>query len=227
MRILVIEDEKHLNKAISEMLSKFATVDSIRDGEEAMNQVEQDIYDVIILDLMLPKVDGFKILEKIRRFTKAPVLILTAKDNVSDKVEGLKLGADDYMTKPFYRDELIARVNALLRRSSDTFETLQLIFLDMKFDVSKKTVTIKDEPLEIYGKSYDILEYLVKNKDIIVTKEQLFNRVWGFESDTIWSVVEVYVSNLRKILKKYDYHIYLKTLRNVGYMWSEKEKDQN
>ncbi len=227
MRILVIEDEKHLNKAISKMLSKFATVDSIRDGEEAMNQVEQDIYDVIILDLMLPKVDGFKILEKIRRFTKAPVLILTAKDNVSDKVEGLKLGADDYMTKPFYRDELIARVNALLRRSSDTFETLQLIFLDMKFDVSKKTVTIKDEPLEIYGKSYDILEYLVKNKDIIVTKEQLFNRVWGFESDTIWSVVEVYVSNLRKILKKYDYHIYLKTLRNVGYMWSEKEKDQN
>lgn len=227
MRILVIEDEKHLNKAISEMLSKFATVDSIRDGEEAMNQVEQDIYDVIILDLMLPKVDGFKILEKIRRFTKAPVLILTAKDNVFDKVEGLKLGADDYMTKPFYRDELIARVNALLRRSSDTFETLQLIFLDMKFDVSKKTVTIKDEPLEIYGKSYDILEYLVKNKDIIVTKEQLFNRVWGFESDTIWSVVEVYVSNLRKILKKYDYHIYLKTLRNVGYMWSEKEKDQN
>lgn len=227
MRILVIEDEKHLNKAISEMLSKFSTVDSIRDGEEAMNQVEQDIYDVIILDLMLPKVDGFKILEKIRRFTKAPVLILTAKDNVSDKVEGLKLGADDYMTKPFYRDELIARVNALLRRSSDTFETLQLIFSDMKFDVSKKTVTIKDEPLEIYGKSYDILEYLVKNKDIIVTKEQLFNRVWGFESDTIWSVVEVYVSNLRKILKKYDYHIYLKTLRNVGYMWSEKEKDQN
>ncbi|MGI6710691.1 MAG: response regulator transcription factor [Bacilli bacterium] len=227
MRILVIEDEKHLNKAISEMLSKFATVDSIRDGEEAMTQVEQDIYDVIVLDLMLPKVDGFKILEKIRRFTKAPVLILTAKDNISDKVEGLKLGADDYMTKPFYRDELIARINALLRRSSNTFETLQLIFLDMKFDVSKKTVTINDEPLEIYGKNYDILEYLVKNKDIIVTKEQLFNRVWGFESDTIWSVVEVYVSNLRKILKKYNYHIYLKTLRNVGYMWSEKEKEQN
>lgn len=221
----MIEDEKHLNKAISEMLSKFATVDSIRDGEEAMNQVEQDIYDAIILDLMLPKVDGFKILEKIRRFSKAPVLILTAKDNISDKVEGLKLGADDYMTKPFYRDELIARVNALLRRSNNSFETLQLNFLDMKFDVSKKTVFIKEEQLEIYGKSYDILEYLVKNSEVIVTKEQLFNRVWGFESDTIWSVVEVYVSNLRKALKKYDYHLYLKTLRNVGYMWSEKEKE--
>ena len=93
----------------------------------------------------------------------------------------------------------------------------------LKFDISQKKVTINDEPLELTGKSYDILEYLIRNNDIIITKEQLFNRIWGFESETIWSVVEVYVSNIRKTLKKYDYHIYLKTLRNVGYMWSEKE----
>ena len=96
-------------------------------------------------------------------------------------------------------------------------------FKEMKFDISQKKVTINNESLDISGKSYDILEYLVRNKDIIITKEQLFNRIWGFESETIWSVVEVYVSNIRKVLKKYDYHIYLKTLRNVGYMWSEKE----
>ena len=149
--------------------------------------------------------------------------MLTAKDSVSDKVKGLKLGADDYMTKPFYRDELIARVNALLRRYNNNFNGFQVVFKDLKFDLSQKKVTINDEVLEITGKSYDILEYLVRNKDIIITKEQLFNRIWGFESETIWSVVEVYVSNIRKLLKKYDYHIYLKTLRNVGYMWSEKE----
>jgi two-component system response regulator CiaR len=149
--------------------------------------------------------------------------MLTAKDGIADKVKGLKLGADDYMTKPFYRDELIARVNALLRRYNNSFDGFQVTFKKLKFDISQKKVTINDEPLELTGKSYDILEYLVRNKDIIITKEQLFNRIWGFESETIWSVVEVYVSNIRKLLKKYDYHIYLKTLRNVGYMWSEKE----
>lgn len=223
MKILVVEDDKYLNKAICEMLKNIATTKSIYDGDEAMYAVEQNIYDLIILDIMLPNVDGFTILKKIREVGTTPVIMLTAKDGVSDKVKGLKLGADDYMTKPFYRDELIARVNALLRRYNNSFDGFQICFKDLKFDISQKKVSIKDEVLELTGKSYDILEYLVRNKDIIITKEQLFNRVWGFESETIWSVVEVYVSNIRKILKKYDYHIYLKTLRNVGYMWSEKE----
>ena len=223
MKILIVEDDKHLNKAISEMLKNIAETTSIYDGEDAMYAVEQNIYDLIILDVMLPKVDGFTILRKIREVGTIPVIMLTAKDGVSDKVKGLKLGADDYMTKPFYRDELIARVNALLRRYNNSFDGFQVMFKNLKFDISQKKVTINDEVLELSGKSYDILEYLVRNKDIIITKEQLFNRIWGFESETIWSVVEVYVSNIRKLLKKYDYHIYLKTLRNVGYMWSEKE----
>ena len=223
MKILIIEDDKHLNKAICEMLKNIAETTPIYDGENAMYAVEQNIYDLIILDVMLPHVDGFTILKKIRDVGTTPVIMLTAKDSVSDKVKGLKLGADDYITKPFYRDELIARVNALLRRYNNNFNGFQIIFKDLKFDLSQKKVTINDQTLEITGKSYDILEYLVRNKDIIITKEQLFNRIWGFESETIWSVVEVYVSNIRKTLKQYDYHIYLKTLRNVGYMWSEKE----
>ncbi len=223
MKILIVEDDKHLNKAICEMLKNIADIVPIYDGEEAMYVCEQNIFDLIILDIMLPNVDGFTILKKIRSKGTCPVIMLTAKDSIADKVRGLKLGADDYVTKPFYRDELIARVNALLRRYNNTFEGFQLVFKDMKFDISQKKVTIHDEPLDIVGKTYDILEYLVRNKEIIITKEQLFNRIWGFDSETIWSVVEVYVSNLRKILKKYDYHIYLKTLRNVGYMWSEKE----
>ncbi len=223
MKILIVEDDKHLNKAISEMLKNVADTMSIYDGEDAMYAVEQNIYDLIILDVMLPNVDGFTILRKVREVGTTPVIMLTAKDSIADKVKGLKLGADDYMTKPFYRDELIARVNALLRRYNNSFDGFQVTFKKLKFDISQKKVTINDEVLDLTGKSYDILEYLVRNKDIIITKEQLFNRIWGFESETIWSVVEVYVSNIRKILKKYDYHIYLKTLRNVGYMWSEKE----
>ena len=223
MKILVVEDDRNLNKAICEMLKSIADTTSIYDGEEAMYVVEQNIFDLIILDIMLPKFDGFQILKKIRSFSTCPVLMLTAKDSINDKVKGLKLGADDYMTKPFYRDELIARVEAILRRYNNNFKGLQVVFKDMKFDVVQKKVTINGEMLEVFGKTYDILEYLVRNKEIIIPKEQLFNRIWGFDSETVWSVVEVYVSNLRKILKKYDYHIYLKTLRNVGYMWSEKE----
>lgn len=223
MKILVIEDDRHLNKAICEMLKSIADTTSIYDGQEAMYVVEQNIFDLVILDIMLPNVDGFHILKKIRSFSTCPVLMLTAKDSINDKVRGLKLGADDYMTKPFYRDELIARVEAILRRYNNNFNGLQVIFKDMKFDVVQKRVTINGEVLDVIGKNYDILEYLVRNKEIIIPKEQLFNRIWGFDSETVWSVVEVYVSNLRKVLKKYDYHIYLKTLRNVGYMWSEKE----
>jgi two-component system response regulator CiaR len=224
MKILVVEDDPNLNKSICEMLKNLAEVDAVYDGEEALFQAEQDIYDLIILDIMLPYVDGFTVLSKIRQFSNCPVLILTARDSVNDKVKGLRLGADDYITKPFYRDELLARTEALLRRYNNNFQGLQLVFKDMKFDVIHKAVSIYGKKCEIFGKMYDILEYLVRNKEIIIPKEQLFNRVWGFDSDTVWSVVEVYVSNLRKILKEYDYNGYLKTIRNVGYMWSEKEE---
>ena len=224
MKILVVEDDPNLNKSICEMLKNLAEVDAVYDGEEALFQTRQDIYDLILLDIMIPFIDGFTVLSKIREFSNCPVLILTARDSVEDKVKGLRLGADDYITKPFYRDELLARTEALLRRYNNNFQGLQLVFKEMKFDVIHKTVTIKGKKIDVFGKMYDILEYLVRNKEIIIPKEQLFNRVWGFDSDTIWSVVEVYVSNLRKILKEYDYNGYLKTIRNVGYMWSEKEE---
>ena len=222
MKILVVEDDKHLNKAICDMLSKLAETEGIYDGSVAMEMVEYNIYDLIILDVMLPGADGFQILEKIRSVGQCPVIMLTAKDSINSKVKGLKMGADDYMTKPFYRDELIARVEALLRRYNNNFDANQIVFKDMVFDINQKKVTINGEIIECIGKTYDILEYLVRNKEIIIPKEQLFNRIWGYDSDTIWSVVEVYVSNLRKVLKPYGYHLYLKTLRNVGYMWSEK-----
>ena len=226
-QILIIEDEvaiADLEKDYLE-LSDFQ-VEIRNSGDTGLRAALESDFDLIILDLMLPGMDGLSAIQYLRKqkeYQDLPMIMLTAKDGVADKVKGLKLGADDYMTKPFYRDELIARVNALLRRYNNSFDGFQIAFKDLKFDIAQKKVTIKDEALDLTGKSYDILEYLVRNKDIIITKEQLFNRIWGFESETIWSVVEVYVSNIRKMLKKYDYHIYLKTLRNVGYMWSEKE----
>ena len=226
MKILLVEDDKHLSKAMCEMLKSIADVTPVYDGDEALFICEQsDIYDLVILDIMLPGADGFTILKAIREKSKSPVMMLTARDSVRDKVKGLNLGADDYMTKPFYRDEFLARVEALLRRSNNNFQGLQLKFKGLEFDITHKTVTIDGRPVEIVGNTYDILEYLVRNQDIIIPKEQLFNRVWGIDSETVWSVVEVYVSNLRKVLREYGYEGYLKTLRNVGYMWSEKNQE--
>ena len=226
MKILLVEDDKHLSKAMCEMLKTIADVTPVYDGDEALYIFEQsNIYDLVILDIMLPGADGFTVLKAIREKSKSPVMMLTARDSVRDKVKGLNLGADDYLTKPFYRDEFLARVEALLRRSNNSFQGLQLKFKNLEFDITHKTVSIDGKPIDIVGKTYDILEYLVRNQDIIIPKEHVFNRVWGIDSETVWSVVEVYVSNLRKVLREYGYDGYLKTLRNVGYMWSEKNQE--
>lgn len=226
MKILVVEDDKNLNRSIREMLKSFGEITGVYDGEEAIFMASQNIYDLIILDVMLPTIDGFSVLSEVRKTITCPILMLTALDSVNDKVRGLNLGADDYMTKPFYRDELIARVESLIRRYNNNFQGLSLAFKGLHIDCAHKIVSIDNQPIEVYGKHYDILEYLLRNKEIIIPKEQLFNRIWGFESDTVWSVVEVYISNVRKILKPFDYHKYLKTIRNVGYIWSEKEHEK-
>ena len=223
MRILVVEDEVNINYSICEMIKEISETDSAFTGDEAIYYAEQDIYDLIILDVMLPEKDGFVVLKQIRSFSSCPVLMLTALSDVENKVKGLEFGADDYLTKPFYRDELIARITAILRRYNNNFAGIKIRFKDLSIDTVHKIVYLNEERLNMSRKQCEILEYLIRNKDIIITREQLFNRVWGFESDTIWSVMEVYISNLRKQLKTFDYSKYLKTIRNVGYMWSEKE----
>lgn len=221
MKILVVEDDRMLNKSICTMLKPLAETNSAYNGADGLFEAQQNIYDLVVLDVMMPEMDGFTVLSELRKTSKCPVLMLTAKGQLNDKVKGLNGGADDYMTKPFYRDEFLARVEALLRRYNNNFATMSLSFKDLSFDLSQKRVMLAGKPLDLIGKSYDILEYLVRNKNIIIPKEQLFNRIWGFDSETIESVVEVYVSNLRKTLKSVDYAKYLRTIRNVGYMWSD------
>ena len=221
MKILLIEDEKVLSYTIADSLKDEYEVDQAFDGLEGEYSAKQDIYDVIILDLMLPEKDGYEVLESIRKDgILTPVLILTAKDTLNDKLKGFQVGADDYLTKPFAKEELKARIEVMIRRNNPNYFKKEITFKDLKLDISTRKAYIKDNELVLQGKQFDMLEYLLNYKDRIITKEQIFDKIWGFNSDTTTNVVEVYASGIRKELKKYDYDKYFKTVRGVGYMIS-------
>lgn len=221
MNILIIEDEKILSNTIKQMLEKEYDVEQTFDGEEGELFALQDIYDVIILDLMLPIKDGYHVLENVRRKgIMTPVLILTAKDSLEDKLKGFQNGADDYLTKPFAKEELKARIDVMIRRGNPNYYKKEINFKDLKLDIKNRRAYIKTEELVLQGKQFDMLEYLINYQNRIITKEQIFDKIWGFESETTTNVVEVYASGIRKELKKYDYDKYFKTIRGVGYMLS-------
>lgn len=224
MKFLVIEDNETLNHSIVEILAPMGKSDSAYDGEEGFFMAGTKSYDLIVLDLMLPKMSGLELLKQLRKTNNCPLLILTALGDVQKKIEGLKLGADDYMTKPFERDEFLARVEAILRRHNNNFKT-NYVCDNIELDFAGKMFKINGKYVKVSGKMYDILEYLIRNRNIIIPKEQLFNRIWGFDSETIITVTEVYISNLRKLLAKYGESNHLKTVKNVGYMWCENPED--
>ena len=220
MKILIIEDEKILSDTIKQCISKKWNTEQAFDGYEGYILAKENIYEAIILDLMLPEMSGNEVLIKLRKENiNTPVLILTAKDSVSDKLKGFRDGADDYLVKPFNPDELIARLEAIIRRSSGGSYNNDIIqFKDLTLNLNNKKAKIGDNEINLPGKQFDILECLINQQGVIVTKEQLFDRIWGFNSDTTTNVVEVYASSLRKELKKYGYDLYIKTIRGVGYM---------
>ena len=221
MRILIVEDEKILSNAIKHSLENEYEIDQAFDGDEAELYALQDIYDVIILDLMLPIKNGYEVLEKIRKEKiLTPVLILTAKDSLNDKIKGFQKGADDYLTKPFATEELKVRIQAMIRRNNPTYYKNEISFKDLKLDLGNRRAYIKDKEIKLQGKQFDMLEYLVHYQKRILTKEQIFDKIWGFDSDTTANVVEVYASGIRKELKKYSCDNYFKTIRGVGYMIS-------
>lgn len=222
MKVLIIEDDKILARTIEQCLSENYDIDKAYDGEEGIMYAEQGIYDAIVLDLMMPVMDGYEVLRKLRKNKiYTPVLILTAKGDVADRVQGLKNGADDYLVKPFNRDELLARVEAIIRRTTGNYGDNTLEYKDLKMDLNSRTIFIKDEEVTLQGKQFDMLEYLLTSKNTIITKDQIFDKIWGFNSETTTNVIEVYASGIRKELKKSGYDKYLKTIRGVGYIWSE------
>lgn len=225
MRLLVIEDDEFILESIKCVLEEEFQVDTSVNGEEGLFFAKQDIYDLLILDLMLPDMDGFTILKNLREAdVKTPVLILSAKGAVDDRIKGLSLGADDYMTKPFHIEELVLRVKAILRRYGLINEENTVSFKDLSIISKTKQTFIRDEEIKLQVKQFNLLEYLIANEGTILLKEQIYDRVWGFESDTTLEIVEVYIHNIRKKLGKYGYDKYIKTIRGVGYLFQDTEE---
>jgi two-component system, OmpR family, response regulator CiaR len=222
MKLLIIEDDKHLSDTIRETVEELFETQQAYDGEEGLFLAEQNIFDVIILDIMLPYMNGYEVLQNLRKKNiTTPVMMLTAKDGIDDKIQGFKVGADDYLVKPFHREELLLRLEVMVRRNVGTFKENVITFRDLKLNIKNNTATIADEIVNLNGKQFELLEYLINNKNTILTKEQIFDRIWGFESDTSATVVEVYASKLRKNLKKFNYDHYIKTFRGLGYMLTD------
>lgn len=223
MKALIVEDDRILSDTIKQCIEDKFNVEQAYDGYEGYMFAKGNIYDVIILDIMMPEMDGYEVVSKLRKDgVLTPVLMLTAKDSTADKVKGLNYGADDYLVKPFERTELVARLEAIVRRNNSFFQTDILKFKDLELNLKNRTATIKEKEVVLLGKQFDLLEYLINSQNTIITKEQIFDKIWGFDSDTSTNVVEVYASGLRKELKKYGYDKYIKTLRGVGYIMQDK-----
>ncbi len=219
MRILIVEDEKKVAGFIKKGLEEETyAVDVAYDGEEGYHLAEMNQYDMIILDLMLPKMDGLEVLTRLRdKKVSTPILLLTAKDEVEDKVTGLNKGADDYLTKPFAFSELLARLRSLLRRGQVETQT-ELKVGDLSLDMVSHKVNRNGEEIELTGKEYSLLEYFMRNEGKVLTRTMIAEHVWDYNFDTFTNVIDVYVNHLRKkIDKKYPAKL-LHTLRGVGYV---------
>ncbi len=203
MRILVVEDEKNMNRLISEALTdEKYSVDSCFDGQEALDYTAAADYDVIVLDVNLPKLDGFTVVERLRaRGCGTPVLFLTARDSVADKVTGLGAGGDYYLTKPFSFDELIAVVKVMARKYTGN-RTNEYSVADLVVDTDAKTVTRGGEPIDLTSKEFALLEYMIRNRGVVLSREMIENNLWNFDYEGGTNVVDVYIGYLRRKIDK-------------------------
>lgn len=223
MRLLVIEDEKRLARNLAELLRRQGyTVDVSSDGVSGYDNASTDLYDLILLDAMLPGMDGFTLLRKLRAGGHAvPVLMLTARSDLSDRVRGLDCGADYYLTKPFETEELLACIRSLLRRGGETADSGVTVFGDLHLQQSTFLLSCGDRSVRLSRREYDLMELLMKNGSQIVSKEQLILKVWGYDSAAEDNNVEVYISFLRRKLAHLRSRVQIKTLRMVGYCLEE------
>ncbi|MCF2617824.1 response regulator transcription factor [Oscillibacter valericigenes] len=219
MRVLIVEDEVRLASTLQDLLELNGyTADVCHDGEAGLDNALSAIYDVILLDVMLPKLDGFTVLRRLRAEGNAtPVLMLTARSELSDRVEGLDCGADYYLTKPFEPKELLACIRALTRRQPELRNTDVLEYGDLKLIKNSFTLSCGDRSLRLSRKEFDMMELLMLNRELVITKENLLLKIWGYESDAEDNNVEVYVSFLRKKLEHLHSTVKIKTIRMVGY----------
>lgn len=226
MRILIVEDESSLADLISNRLKKEKySVDISNDGEEGLYNALEDLYDLIILDIMLPNKNGIEILKELKKNNiKSKVIMLTAKSELEDKLLGFNEGANDYISKPFHIDELVARINAQLRidKVKDNTITFGDLILDLKTSniINKKT----NEKINIINKEFQLLEYFMNNPNQVLSKELIYDKVWGLENDSISNNLEAYLSFIRKKLKLINSNVRIKSLRNIGYKMEYKDE---
>ena len=223
MRVLLIEDERRLAEPVKYFLEKNKyAVDFAEDGISGQDMAETGVYDVIILDRILPGKEGVEVLKALRaKHIKTPIILVTAKDTVQDRIDGLDAGADDYLIKPFSKDELLARVNALTRRFENIAVNQALQLSELRLDCKRCEVYIPDDKIILSAKESKLLEYLMRNQGQVLTKEQIFNKVWGFDSETELNAVELYIFYLRKKINFEKCKLVLETLRGVGYCLKE------
>lgn len=219
MNILIIEDEYGLADAVSETLKVEGFNTCIKNnGEDGEDEALTDNYDLILLDVMLPEKNGFDILKSLRSMKiNTPVIMLTAKSELEDKLNGLEHGADDYVTKPFSMRELMARVKTVLKRAKNIEDTDVLEYGDISLDVKNANVLCGDNSIQISGKELDLLELLMMNKNQVSTKESIIERIWGFDSEAEYNNVEVYITFIRRKLKLINSKVKIKAVRGLGY----------
>lgn len=219
MRLLIAEDEKNLNKILAKQLRDSGyTVDACFDGEDALDHIMMTDYDGIILDIMMPKMDGLEVLRKLRaKQIDTPVLFLTARDSVADRVEGLDLGADDYLTKPFAFEELLARVRVLVRKKAGN-KTNVYTLADLALDTQSREVKRGETPISLSSKEFAILEYMIMNKNVVLSRDNLERHIWNYDYEGSSNMIDVYIRYLRKkIDENFDPKL-IHTVRGVGYV---------
>jgi len=229
IRILIIEDEKQIARFLElELKHEGYAVKIEYDGRGGLNRAEENETDLILLDIMLPGINGMEVCRRIRQFSDVPVIMLTARDETTDKVMGLDIGANDYITKPFEIEELLARIRAALRNTSKSSAQLKtnLAAGGLRMDLSKHQVFRENESIDLTKKEYDLLEYLLRNKGIVLTRDQILENVWGYDYEGDTNIVDVYIRYLRSKVNDEHDTMLIQTVRGVGYMLRE-EKDEN
>ncbi len=222
MRILVVEDERDLNRVISKRLIKEGySVDSCYNGEEALDYMDAGEFDAVVLDVMMPKLNGIEVVKTMRsRKNKTPVLFLTAKDSVTDRVTGLDAGAEDYLVKPFAFEELLARIRVMLRKQANEATNI-FNAADLSVDIATRQVHRGGDNIVLSAREFDILEYLIRNKGVVLSREKIENHVWNFDYSGGTNVVDVYIRYLRKKIDDPYEKKLIHTIRRAGYVLRE------
>lgn len=222
MHILIVEDQFSLADAMKAALEKEKfTVTIAADGDYGEDEALSGVYDLIILDVMLPGKNGFEILHSVKSETDTPVIMVTAKGEIEDKLNGLEHGADDYITKPFHIRELIARVNAVLRRVNRMERVDMPSYGDIMMDAKNSEMLCGDEKMTLTAKEYQVMEILVLRKGNVVEREHILTKIWGYFSDVEYNNIEVYISFLRKKLRLLGSTTKITAIRGIGYKLEE------